>query len=178
MPFWTRRLQESSDNTLLKSQLRSCWTCHVSSGISAFMNFLCSTTTLKSYHIVVFIFLWYQSYLSQVPKHILSEEPSNEIFFDLLWCQSDLLRSQLSGDTSFLNVYFTKLIYFRKEAVTIQVWLFLRFWLKFLQSCLSIFTSSSSYLLRNQCLHCGQLGVCKRRVKDNDICQVRSGSRC
>lgn len=92
--------------------------------------------------------------------------------------QSDLLRSQLSGDTSFLNVYFTKLMYFRKEAVTIQVYLFLGFWLIFLQSCLSIFISSSSYLLRNQCLHRGKLGVCKRRVKDSDICQVCSGSRC
>lgn len=178
MPFWTRKLQESSDSTRLKSQFRSCRTFHVSSDFSAFMNFLCSTTTLKSYHIVVFIFLWYQSHLSQVPKHILSEEPSNEISFDLLWCQSDLLRSQLSGDMSFLNVYFTKLIYFRKEAVTIQVYLFLRFCLIFLQSHLSIFISLSSYLLRNQCLHCGQLGVCKRRVKDNDFCQVCSGSHC
>lgn len=172
------RLQESSDSTQLKSQLRSCWTFHVSSDFSAFMNFLCSTATLKSYHIVVFIFLWYQSHLLQVPKHIRSEEPSNEISFYLLWCQSDLLRSQLSGNTSFLNVYFTKLMYFRKEAVTIQVYLFLGFWLIFLQSCLSIFISSSSYLLRNQCLHRGKLGVCKRRVKDNDICQVCSGSRC
>lgn len=67
---------------------------------------------------MVFIFLWYQSHLLQVPKHIPSGEQSNEIPFYLLYlirCQSDLLRSQLSRDTSFLNVYLMKLIYYRKE---------------------------------------------------------------
>lgn len=54
------------------------------------MNFLCNTATFKSYFVVLFIFLWYPSHLLQVPKHILSEEQSNEVSFYLLWCITEI----------------------------------------------------------------------------------------
>lgn len=73
------------------------------------MNFLCNTATFKSYFVVVFIFLWYPSH-----KFLNTFCLRNRVTKYPFICFDASLRLQLSGNTSYLNVHFIKLIYFRK----------------------------------------------------------------